>query len=69
MPTLMDQMLEKQRQEMHDTIAAATEQALRLRASHDRLLAVVREVAAFFEDTDAPLGIKARAAVAAGEGV
>ncbi len=45
MPTVTDQMLADQQQDIHDTLARITEQARRLRASHDRLLAALKDIA------------------------
>ncbi len=42
MPTVTDQMLADQQQDIHDTLARITEQVQRLRASHDALRDVVK---------------------------
>ncbi len=69
MPTVTDQMLADQQQDIHDTLARITEQAQRLRASRDALLAVLRDVVSeirkYHGDFDARVFVHAERAIAA----
>jgi hypothetical protein len=74
MPEITDQMLADQRREMYATIDSITERTLRLRTSHDALLAALKLVTEVLEEEEPvdpdwrqTIIVSARAAIAAAD--